>query len=105
MNLHASHPMANQELQDAFAHYESKRPGLGDELLDAVDVQLAFIESDPFQSSPCVENPEFRYRTLHRFPYAICFGIVDGKAWIVAFAHHARRPNYWLDRIDDIPRP
>jgi toxin ParE1/3/4 len=36
---------------------------------------------------------------LRRFPYAVIVREADGELLVVAFAHQARRPGYWRDRL------
>lgn len=35
---------------------------------------------------------------LKRFPYAVVYEIAGNEIHVVAIAHTARHPNYWLDR-------
>ena len=36
------------------------------------------------------------------FPYAIFYRILEDELQITAFAHHRKRPGYWLPRIDGV---
>jgi hypothetical protein len=36
---------------------------------------------------------------LRRFPYAVIVRERDTEIVVIAFAHHARRPGYWRDRL------
>ena len=36
---------------------------------------------------------------LRRFPYSIIVSERNTEIFVIAFAHHARRPGYWCDRI------
>ena len=83
------------DLKEAFDHYESARPGLGDEFLfefrRAVDRILQFPNA--WQSL----DAEFRRCRLHRFPYGVIYRI-DAMAdlvVVVAVHHLSRRPGSW----------
>lgn len=41
---------------------------------------------------------------LSRFPFTMIYAFNDEVIFIVAFAHNRKRPNYWKDRIKDIPK-
>lgn len=89
---------AEQELQTAIRWYESKRPGLGAELLGAVHDVIVKVAEAPQQFPPWDQNPRFRRAAAARFPYALYFHIVDDEVVVVAVAHASRRPGYWLAR-------
>ncbi len=36
---------------------------------------------------------------VKKFPYTVIFVEEGDPIWVVAFAHHRRRPGYWRDRI------
>ena len=36
---------------------------------------------------------------LRRFPYSIIVSERNTEIFVIAFAHHARRPGYWHDRV------
>jgi hypothetical protein len=35
---------------------------------------------------------------LRRFPFGLVYEVYEGKALILAIAHHRRRPGYWTER-------
>jgi hypothetical protein len=43
---------------------------------------------------------EVRRALPFRFPYGIAYTQSAGEILIVAVAHLARRPGYWIDRLD-----
>lgn len=47
------HPEAEAELVDAAEYYEEQLPGLGAEFLDAVDVAVDVVVSDPLRPAVC----------------------------------------------------
>lgn len=36
---------------------------------------------------------------LHPFPYDLIYHPIDGDIFVIAFAHHRRRPGYWSSRL------
>jgi plasmid stabilization system protein ParE len=90
------HPDAAQEVQDAAAHYERLRAGLGDDFRAEVDAALARIQQNP--QLYATESGSIRVCPLHRFPYSIFYEELDDRIWVAAVGHQARRPGYWARR-------
>jgi plasmid stabilization system protein ParE len=95
-------PEASDELEDAAVYYNRQRPGLGIELVEAVDAALERIARWPHigRVVPGVpdEVPARRF-PIERFPYHIVYLEWAGVLRILAFAHDRRRPGYWLARV------
>ena len=91
-------PAAERELAAAYEWYESQRPGLGRELVAAIDIALAAIAADPEAWAPWPPRPRFRHFVVARFPYVVFFRVVVDEVSIEAFAHAKRRPGYWARR-------
>jgi len=90
-------PEAEAELAEAFDWYERRVPGLGADLLVAVDAAVDSILSNPLQHAAI-------YRTVHRaltrrFPYQVLFVVEVGTIIVIAVFHGARDPKQWQDRI------
>jgi hypothetical protein len=90
---------AQLELAEAIDWYGSRRPGLGVELLGAVDLALGGIAGALDQYPPWSENRRFRRIVLNRFPYLVFYQVTATGPEVVAIAHAKRRPAYWLRRI------
>ncbi len=91
---------AEEELSEAHDHYDQQHPGLGSEFRRAVEetlVRLAEGTSVPM-AVPGVDDSAIRRVFVKRFPYAVVFMAHDEACWVLAFAHHHRRPRYWRDR-------
>ena len=102
MRLLRIHAAAAEEATGAAAWYEKERPGLGAEFGHAVDAALDLLEQDvvPLTSVPGVAGTRGVKRLmLRRFPYALIVRERDAEIVVIAFAHHARRPGYWHDRL------
>jgi plasmid stabilization system protein ParE len=95
-------PEADEELRAAARWYERKRPGLGRDFLAAIGAAIELIQRHPAGGSrvPSVKRTlPVRRLILRRFPHAVIFLELDAEIRILAFAHHRRRPGYWLRRL------
>ncbi|HUQ71523.1 MAG TPA: type II toxin-antitoxin system RelE/ParE family toxin [Planctomycetaceae bacterium] len=89
---------ARQEYLDAIAYYEQCRLGLGQRFVDEVEEYLTKIREHP--DAYATIAPEIRSANLHQFPYAIHFAFDSSEVFIIAVAHHSRRPGYWRHRLN-----
>lgn len=89
---------AEADLDAAFAHYDSIRPGLGEELLVEFRRAVDRVLQHPAAWQP-LDDVYRRYR-LHRFPYGIIYRVDELAAaiMIVAVQHLHRRPDTWRGR-------
>lgn len=96
MNLEF-HPNAELELIEASLYYERKVPGLGarfeNEMRRATDLLL----ENPEVGSP-IEG-QLRKFVLGTFPYNLIYSTSADSVWVLAVAHHKRKPGYWRDRL------
>ncbi|NKC14833.1 MAG: hypothetical protein GKR94_22410 [Gammaproteobacteria bacterium] len=93
---------AARELEEAIAWYERQSPGTGKRLLDAFDTAVRLLEdhSVPFVPvSGAAGRLGAKQLLLHRFPYSVIVVEDDDAFVVLAVAHHARRPGYWMDRL------
>jgi toxin ParE1/3/4 len=63
---------------------------------------LDLLEQDivPLTSTPGVAGARGVKRQLpRRFPYAVVVRERDAEIFVIAIAHHGRRPGYWRDRL------
>jgi len=94
---------AEDELIEAEKWYERQRPGLGREFRAAIDEGMERLLKAPLAASPVVNLPPSivaRRVLVKRFPYSIVFIEHADDLWVVAFAHHRRRPGYWRERLE-----
>jgi hypothetical protein len=95
---------AENEIAEAAEWYDSREPGLGDQLLDEVDHWLAVVVERPavwpqWPGAPSHEPP-VRRCMLSRFGYyAIAYQAFDDHIRVVAFVHTRRKPFYWRARV------
>lgn len=81
-------PIAVQELDEAMAWYNQKKPGLDSEFKEAVDQMLGKIAVTPLRFRPV--HGEIRRALLRRFPYAIHF-LPEGKTITILAVFHTKR--------------
>ena len=67
------HELAEFELNDAAAFFESKTAGLGVRFLSAVEKAVAHIEQHP-EASPIIRQ-QVQRKLVWKFPYSIMFTI------------------------------
>ena len=91
---------AAAEFEAAIARYENIESGLGVRFKQDVQTAAPWIGDHP--ELPRVRPNGFRRVNLKVFPYYIAYTILAGTIWVLAIAHGARRPEYWIDR--GIPR-
>ncbi len=94
---------AEEELIEAEKWYERQRPALGREFRTAIDEGMERLLKAPLAASPIVNVLAFigaRRIFVKRFPYSIVFIEHGRDLWVVAFAHHLRRPGYWRQRLE-----
>lgn len=95
------HEAADAELTEAVIYYDRKAFGLGDRLLAEVKVATRYIEQYP-EIAPIIDEG-VRAKVLMRFPYSLMYVVEPHELFIVAVAHHSKRPAYWADRL--LPGP
>ena len=96
------HIAAAEEAAEAAAWYERERPGLGMDFLRAVDAALDLLEAEvvPVVTVPGLAGKRGIKRLfLRRFPFAVVVRESSAEVVVIAFAHTARRPGYWRDRL------
>lgn len=93
---------AATEAVEAAAWYESERPGLGVEFMEAIDAALDLLEDDlvPLANMAGKAGDKGAKRLLlKRFPYDIVVYETSDEMTVVAVAHHSRSPGYWRHRL------
>ena len=93
-------PEAEAEYLEAVRYYEDIQPGLGRCLIKEFEREIELAVAHP-EARRTVHSAGIRRIGLARFPYAVFYRILNnGKLQITAFAHHRRRPGYWITRIE-----
>jgi toxin ParE1/3/4 len=91
------HPEAQAELDETIGFYEARVPGLGLDLRKDVESAARRIQEAPNRWSPF--DQQTRRFLIRRFPYSVIYLELLDHIWIVAVAHHKRRPGYWHHRV------
>lgn len=92
------HPEARAEMRESIDFYEARLEGLGLRFLSAVEQTVERISFHPEAGAPL--PGEFRKRIVLGYPFSIIYHVWDDYIYLVAIAHHHRRPRYWRDRAD-----
>ncbi len=96
---YAFFPDAQAEYLEAVEFFECRRTGLGTALIGEFERTVDLAITHP-NSWKLVHPSGVRRIDLKRFPYAVFYRVMtDGQIQITAFAHHRRRPGYWLKRM------
>ncbi len=85
-------PEAEQDVAEAYAWYEKRRPGLGEE--------FACIES--IRRTPDlypVVHDNYRRGLVRRFPYVIFYEFAERTVTIYCVFHTSRDPDKWRQRL------
>ena len=94
------HHEAEAELDEAVTFYQSRLPGLGVDLRKEVEFAARRIREAPLRWSPF--DAGTRRFLVRRFPYSVIYLELADRLWVVAVAHHKRRPGYWRNRLQDL---
>ena len=92
------HRLASSEYLKA-RHWYAREGGdpLADPFREEVDEAVQRIARNP--EAGAIFRTAYRWVRLHRFPYVLYYEILDeSRVIILAVAHAARRPAYWLRR-------
>ena len=91
-------PEAEAEYLEAVRFYEGQRTGLGNSLICEFERTIALAVEKP-EAWRLVHSSGIRCIGLSRFPYAVFYRVLSSNSLqVTAFAHHRRRPGYWLSR-------
>ena len=86
-------------LRAAAKWYETRREGLGEGFLEAIDPTVAAMVTRPRAFALWRGSRVARSAVVKRFPYVVIFTIRNAEtARVLAFAHTRRAPGYWKTR-------
>jgi len=91
------HPDVEQEVDSAYAWYETQVTGLGEDFLHELENGLVSVQTMP--ETWTVVIPGFRRYLLQKFPYGIIYQIVPHAVLVVAVTHLNRKSGYWQQRV------
>jgi len=91
------HPEAEDELTDAALYLESERRGIGDvfreEVANSYQLALAYPKIGK------TVGKRVRRVEVSGFHYAVIYQTRGEALFVLAVAHHSRRPGYWRKRL------
>ena len=90
------HPGADAEMREAAEWYDGAREGLGQAFVEAVEQAWREIQRWPAVGVHITR--QHRSYIVRRFPYAVIYTVAPEAIYIVAIAHHGRKPRYWRGR-------
>lgn len=90
---------ARAELVDAIQYHEREREGIGQELAAEIDRAVRLIAERPMVGSDIGKGE--RKFTIDRFRYNVIYRVEEKNVFVLAIAHHRRKPNYWRKRKHD----
>jgi len=90
-------PEVQQDVNEAYGWYETRRIGLGEEFLSCVEACMQTICRTPELYMKV--NDEYRRALVRRFPYAIFYEYANGKIFVYSVFHTAQEPEKWRDRL------
>lgn len=90
------HSEAEAELSEAASFYEARLVGLGTSFSAEAQTSIGFIRAYPDAGSPL--GSKLRKLVIKRFPYSVIYRREELSIYVVAVAHHRRRPGYWKSR-------
>jgi plasmid stabilization system protein ParE len=91
-------PEAEEELAAAAEWYETRRAGLGLELVAVIDRAFDAILEAPLSYAEWRDDRPYRRKVVERFPYVVFFTVEGDTVVVIAVAHARRRPGYWTSR-------
>lgn len=92
------HPEARAEANESVEFYEAHLEKLGLRFLTALEETARRICANPEAGAPLAGG--FRRRIVSGFPFNLIYRVWEDYIYLVAVAHHRRRPEYWRDRAD-----
>lgn len=84
---------ALREIGEAQEWYELQSPGLGEEFIAAMELQLKRLEQAPLLYAEVI--PRVRRALLPRFPYGLFYAVRGDLVNILAVLHDTRKPSRW----------
>lgn len=86
------------ELVEHWAFLESRLPGLGDRLLEEVEMVFDLLKQDPYLFQK--RHSEFRMATTRRLRYKIIYLMKhESVVRVVAIRHPKQHPTSWMKRL------
>ncbi len=82
-------PEAEQDIAEAYAWYEGRQPGMGEEFLRRVDACIRAILRNP--EIHATVHEDYRRGLVRRFPYAVFYEYANGAVTVYCVFHSLTR--------------
>lgn len=92
------HPEGLEEYEEAIKYYADIDRSLGARCKKALQAARSKFRRRPM-SYPLDDETGCREYAMPKFPYSFHYLVSDDYIWIVAVAHHKRKPGYWHPRL------
>jgi len=93
------HPRAEIDAINGYQWYADRDPTAADSFRRAIKTAGQVIRRNP------AVWPSHKYGTqkykVRQFPYKIIYLVENNQILILAIAHDSRRPEYWIDRLEE----
>ena len=90
-------PEALVEASEAYAWYEEKQIGLGEDFYRALSVALTYAARNP--DTPGIVHKNYHRVFLRRFPYAVFYRNDPEAIHIFSVFHCSQNPEKWMKRL------
>ena len=90
-------PEAVRDLAEAYAWYQERRPGLGEDFLRRVDACIESIRRSP--ELYAIAHGTYRRALVRRFPFAVFYEHEGDTLTIYSVFHCAQDPQKWRGRL------
>jgi plasmid stabilization system protein ParE len=90
-------PEAERDIAEAYAWYEDRRSGLGEEFLSAIEACVEGVRRQPQMCS--VVHESYRRCLIRRFPYAVFYEYGEATITVYAVFHTSRDAGKWRQRL------
>lgn len=90
-------PEAQADLGETIAYYNEQRDGLGREFANRVEETFSTVIKNPQLAAEVYRSA--RLALVRRFPYVVCYRIVDDEVRIISVYHGRRDSRKWKSRV------
>ena len=91
------HPELWDDVDEAIDYYAEVEEGLSQRFMGEVRAAFAFVRVWPLAGRPFYGV--YRRVPLRRFPYLVCYRIVDDTVRVLAIVHNRRNPKWIRARL------
>lgn len=88
---------AERDIDGAYAWYEGRRAGLGEEFMSCVDACIQAITRTPQMHAVYYET--YRRGLVRRFPYVVFYEYTEDTVTVYGVFHTSVDPKKWRERL------